>query len=340
MHLRFNTPPVAGLVVAGLVSVSVIFAPSANAQDGGVYQELGGIVVVEIESTPASSGWAYETSLSGYTFQGYYRWNGGDQFNNPGLGILPFRVNLLQSGEYFLALRNRHDDPDDTEENDTWLRVDGGAWLKLFSNGPGTVGVWNWDSRLDIAGQPQASFNLGAGEHLIEFSGRSQNFKMDRFHMYLQGHPDANDETVAESTALLGAEYCGPAVPNSSGNSAVIEAWGSTFVVNNDVQLAAQGMAQNQFGYFIVSNTQGFVAGPGISQGNLCLGGSIGRYSNTVQNTGAAGKFTLTIDLNNIPTPPPVAVMPGETWSFQAWFRDNNPGQTSNFTAGRSVVFQ
>ena len=34
------------------------------------------------------------------------------------------------------------------------------------------------------------------------------------------------------------------------------------------------------------------------------------------------------------------AVVVGETWNFQAWFRDNNPGQTSNSTDGYSILFQ
>jgi hypothetical protein len=30
----------------------------------------------------------------------------------------------------------------------------------------------------------------------------------------------------------------------------------------------------------------------------------------------------------------------GETWSFQAWFRDVNPGVTSNFTDGVAVTLR
>jgi hypothetical protein len=36
----------------------------------------------------------------------------------------------------------------------------------------------------------------------------------------------------------------------------------------------------------------------------------------------------------------PVAILPGETWNFQAWYRDLNPGTTSNFTDGISITFQ
>ena len=324
------------------VALATFLAVPAMAQDGGVFQEEGGLVVVEIESTPHYGGWSEETSASGFTFESYYRWDGGDLFDTPGTDVIGYRVNLSQSGEWFLSLRNRHDHADDTEENDTWVRADGGTWYKLFSNGPGTVGVWNWDSRFDIAhnNQPEASWNLSAGEHLIEFSGRSQNFKMDRFHMYLAGHPDANDESVPESTSFIGESYCGPAVDNSTGEPGVMGVWGSTWVVNNDVTLTGDDLPNNKFGYFMVSQTQGFIAGPGGSQGNLCLGGTIGRYASSVLNSGGAGHVELAIDLNTIPTTPPDAVQPGETWNFQLWYRDNNPTATSNFTDGRAVQFQ
>ena len=34
-----------------------------------------------------------------------------------------------------------------------------------------------------------------------------------------------------------------------------------------------------------------------------------------------------------------LAVQAGETWLFQLWFRDVNPGNTSNFTDGIAITF-
>ena len=137
----------------------------------------------------------------------------------------------------------------------------------------------------------------------------------------------------------IGNNYCGPANLNSTGLPAVMSAFGSTAVVDNDVELTASQMPAKQFGFFIVSQTQGFVPNPGGSQGNLCLSGNIGRYNAFVLNSGAAGEFSLQIDLTNVPTNPPSSVMAGESWKFQAWFRDNNPGPTSNFTDGIEIDF-
>ena len=56
-----------------------------------------------------------------------------------------------------------------------------------------------------------------------------------------------------------------------------------------------------------------------------------------MKSSGTAGAFSLGIDLTAIPTGPPSAVQPGETWHFQAWFRD---GARSNFTDAVAVTFQ
>ena len=332
MHLRLSHAAFAAICSAAPLL--------AQHHDGGLYYDDDGLIVIEMESTPHFGNWAEETIDTGFTFESYYRWDGPDLFGTPGVDKLAYRVHLSVAGEWFLSLRNRHDDPDDTMENDTWIRVDGGTWYKLFSNSPGSVGQWIWQSRLDIPGQPQASWNLSAGEHLIEFSGRSKNFKMDRFHLYLEGNPHGKNKNRPETPALLGENYCGPAVDNSSGQPGVIDAWGSTWVVNNDVTLQATGLPTEKFGYFLTSRPQGFVPTPGGSQGNLCLSGNIGRYTSNVLNTGASGSVALQIDLNSIPKNPPDAIQAGETWRFQLWFRDNNPTPTSNFTDGTAVRFQ
>jgi VCBS repeat protein len=141
-------------------------------------------------------------------------------------------------------------------------------------------------------------------------------------------------------SAPVGSNYCGPANPNSSGQSATIAAHGSSHLLSDFSWLDAAGTATNQFGMFVTSRSQGFVMPPG-SQGLLCLGGGIGRYTQNIMDTGPGGVLTLQLDLAQMPTPGgPVAIQPGETWNFQLWFRDTNPGLTSNFTDGLSITFQ
>jgi hypothetical protein len=145
---------------------------------------------------------------------------------------------------------------------------------------------------------------------------------------------------IGPDLAPIGTSYCGPATPNSSGLPGELRAHGSDVAADNDVVLVGVQLAPSQFGMFVTSQTQGFVMPPG-SQGHLCLGGAIGRYKQQLVNTGPAAAVVLPLDLTQTPTPSgPVAVQPGETWNFQLWFRDKNPGVTSNFTDAVSVAFQ
>ncbi|MCP3917426.1 MAG: hypothetical protein GY711_17915 [bacterium] len=139
----------------------------------------------------------------------------------------------------------------------------------------------------------------------------------------------------------LGVRYCGPALPNSSGLPARIEAEGSAHVADNDVTLTALDLPVGEFGYFLVGSNQGMFQPPG-SQGILCLTcgfqgcSGIGRFNrpgSIIQ--GPVG--SITVDLTALPLSPPVAVVPGDVWNFQCWFRDL---ASSNFTDAISITFR
>ncbi|MFT6107910.1 MAG: hypothetical protein ACJA2W_000819 [Planctomycetota bacterium] len=75
----------------------------------------------------------------------------------------------------------------------------------------------------------------------------------------------------------IGTSYC-MANASSTGSASDLAAVGSPFVSAGNVTLTASGLPTNSFGFFIVSDMTGFVMIPGGSTGNLCLGGSVGRY--------------------------------------------------------------
>ncbi len=110
-----------------------------------------------------------------------------------------------------------------------------------------------------------------------------------------------------------------------------------------DGALFSRNLPSNAFGFFLTSLTQGFIANPGGSQGNLCLSGSIGRYvgPGQVQNSGSAGAISLAVDLTQHPNASGfVSVQIGETWNFTAWYRDSLGGTaTSNFADGLEISF-
>ena len=135
----------------------------------------------------------------------------------------------------------------------------------------------------------------------------------------------------------IGTIFCSPAIPNSTGQPAVIEALGSDVASENVFSLIASQLPANKFGYFLNAPGQGLVMPPG-SQGNLCLSGGIGRFAKQIASSGPAGVLAITVDLSQMQRPNgPTSVMAGDTFHFQGWFRDANPNTTSNFTDGVTV---
>ena len=148
---------------------------------------------------------------------------------------------------------------------------------------------------------------------------------------------------VDGTTGTPGTNYC-MANANTTGVSADISAAGSIAVASNDLTLTASNLPPQAFGFFIVSRTQNFVMNPAGSQGNLCIGGALGRYvgPGQIMNSGAAGEISLTVDLTAMPQPNGfVPAVSGDQWNFQLWHRDSSPtgGSSSNFTNGLQVDF-
>ena len=145
---------------------------------------------------------------------------------------------------------------------------------------------------------------------------------------------DAGSAYVFEFSGV-GANYCG-ANTNSSGLPGAICATGSTLVADNDLTLVAANLPTNQFGYFLNSQTQRFVPFAGGSQGNLCIGSPLIRFSANVLNSGVDGTMAFALDLTQLPQG--VMVLAGQTWNFQCWFRDM--GSSSNASGGLALTLR
>lgn len=140
---------------------------------------------------------------------------------------------------------------------------------------------------------------------------------------------------------VIGTNYCGPANLNSTGMSAVIGAVGNDNAALNLLILKAYQLPPGRLGLFLNSDVQAFKPFPPGAQGNLCLGGVIGRHLKQIGNTGSSGRLVAQVDLTALPGPNGThSVVAGETWNFQCWFRDQNPGPTSNFTDAISITFE
>jgi hypothetical protein len=159
------------------------------------------------------------------------------------------------------------------------------------------------------------------------------------------GGPSAGmfDAWLARYHLLVSTRYCTPAQLNSTGRPGALHVTGSNALQPNDPTLLARELPQHSFGHFLTSRSQGLVNGAGCSQGDLCVGGFIGRYSGPgqIKNSGASGSFSLAIDFTRMPQPfGNVVAQAGQTWHFQAWYRDANPTSTSNFTDAVRITLQ
>ena len=191
------------------------------------------------------------------------------------------------------------------------------------------------------SGELAAGFSQTDNERII-WSNTGSMARTLVLEVYAFSNSDCNnyDLSIDFAGGGIGTNYC-VAAPNSTGVISLISAAGNTSVSQNDLRLSAKQLPQDSFGFFLASQTQSFVTNPGGSQGNLCLGGSIGRFNEMIQNTGGSGRLDINVDLNAVPQPDgPVPASSGETWHFQVWHRDTSPtgASSSNFTNGILLV--
>ena len=110
---------------------------------------------------------------------------------------------------------------------------------------------------------------------------------------------------------------------------------------DSTLRLLATDIPPGRFGVLLHSLSPAFVPMARGSQGTLCLGGPVGRQFALVGPSAPNGTIERIVDLTALPMPTgSVAVAPGETWRFQMWYRDSNPGPTSNFTTVTAVLFR
>lgn len=137
----------------------------------------------------------------------------------------------------------------------------------------------------------------------------------------------------------LGSVACGPAAPNSTGEVARLFATGSDLAGGEPLRLIAADVPMGSFGVFLCGRQLG-LSQPAGSSGTLCLAQPYALFASDVQNSGPFGQFELAVDTTALPFSPTLAVVAGERWLFQAWFRDFSFAPTTQFTDAVEVLFR
>lgn len=150
----------------------------------------------------------------------------------------------------------------------------------------------------------------------------------------------AGARTEPPSEDAAGVQEC-EAAANSTGSSAWLSALGRSDVQSPKL-VRLEAAPAGQFSLLFTAASANYVPGIGGSDGNLCLGADrFGRYNAQIGVTSAQGTRDVILDPTAIPQPlGTTSALVGESWWFQAWFRDvNGAGPTSNLSNAVRVTF-
>ncbi|MHC4252066.1 MAG: DUF5060 domain-containing protein, partial [Planctomycetota bacterium] len=202
-----------------LLAAALALGALAEAEAVGVFQESGGLLVVEVESEPVAGDWVAETSRSGFTGSCYYRMNGNTNQTGAPNGTLVYNINITNAGTYRLRIHsNKVNVGDATWANDCYTKMVGhsgyqGEFTKTYQ--AGTAETWRWATKHEPTSgdHREPEYTLAAGEHEFQIAGRSKNFIIDRFVLF-------NTSMVAESAAT---NLSNPESETGSGQPAGVE---------------------------------------------------------------------------------------------------------------------
>jgi len=213
-----------------------------------------------------------------------------------------------------------------------------GAWQRsTYWRGPGKAYLFE---RTEFGWRQMLKLTAGDGEDFEQF-GYSVSLSEGTV---LVGAPHDDDEGPWSGSAYVyqipaadfAASYCfGVGCPcgnddakagcaNSSGGGALLTACGSESVAADDLLLTASGLPTNKWGLFYMGAAQLDMP---FGDGQRCVGsGGVGMFRFfPLQNSGPLGTLVLGPGIAahaSASFPGAGHIDPGDTWSFQTWYRD------------------
>lgn len=308
-----------GLTATSLVhSITVTTSSGGGGGSGGggttncpaQFEEVNGLVVIEAESVPLVGDWQLQTAIPGYTGSGYYVWTGSNHFNNPGNGVLEYKVNITTTGTYRFQWRSRiTQGTSSSDYNDNWLRFPDASdyWAekngaKVYPKGTGKtpnpagatadgwfkiymsqLNTWSWQARTYDNNPHEVFVKFDTpGVYTMQISARSAGHGIDRMVMY---HSTFNSTTALDinqgETACQGG---GGPVAMAPQIDITAPQGGATFTAGDDITISTSA-----------SDSDGTVVNVKFFQGGINLLGNTtsSPFDYTWQNV-PAGTYTLT----------------------------------------------
>jgi FG-GAP repeat len=155
--------------------------------------------------------------------------------------------------------------------------------------------------------------------------------------------PDATQYCLClPETAPCGAPDGDAGCTNSTGSGAMLNAGGLSSASTDEMRMQSRWMPRDVVGLFVMGPQ---AAETPIGDGFLCVGaGDKGLFRFPANSTGARGMLSLgpgIVAYSHAHFPTAGHIEPGDTWYFQAWYRDpNGPcGRGFNLSNGLKVDF-
>ncbi len=272
------------LGATGYDEAIVVVNNSGNPGGGNcaIYNEQNGLVVIEIESQPVVADWTQRTEISGYTGSGYYEWRHGNTTTSAlaaGTGILTYSVQINNPGRYRLQIRSAA--PQRTDFNDVWIKFPegngfgiknsstltlGASWFKVYHNVSNNN--WSWETKTKDHDPHDIFVDFpSAGIYRVQFSGRSNQFKIDRFVLYkTPTSTSAATSTSNPQSACAGSTKNELESANTTAASIELYPNPSSGEVNINILAEQEGKGAIQ-----IFNTQGALVSA-LFEGNMLAG--------------------------------------------------------------------
>lgn len=337
---------------------------NCNAQ----YQDVNGLVVMQAENLILPSGWAKQSSQTGFTGSGYINWTGSDFFSTPGNGLISTKIFINSPGTYRFQFRTKIGrGTNSTEHNDTWVRfpdasnffaqngssilypkgsgktpnpegAGSNGWFKVYMNSLS----WSWDAfTSDFDGHfIYVTFNT-SGTYTMQLSARSKDHLIDRIVLYKTTATNPLSLSQAETTCSGGGSTVAVTGITTTPSSASIQVGGTQQITAN----VSPSGATNKTVTWTSSNnnvatvsTSGLVTGVGVGSATITGRTQDGGFTDTTSITVTQGSTTVPVT-GIVTTPSTASILLGNTVQINATVSPTNAtNKTVTWTSSNNNV--
>lgn len=317
------------------------------------YQDVNGLVVMQAENLVLPSGWAKQSSQTGFTGSGYINWTGSDFFSTPGNGLISTKIFINSPGTYRFQFRTKIGrGTNSTEHNDTWVRfpdasnffaqngnsilypkgsgktpnpegAGSNGWFKVYMNSLS----WSWDAfTSDFDGHfIYVTFNT-SGTYTMQLSARSKDHLIDRIVLYKTTATNPLSLSQPETTCSGGGSTVAVTGITTTPSSASIQVGGTQQITATVSPSGATNKTvtwTSSNNNVATVNSSGLVTGFGVGSATITGRTQDGGFTDTTAITVTQGSTTVAVT-GIVTTPATASITTGSTLQISATVSPTN----------------